>query len=130
MVDSCYSAVRDQYVSLADGLLCVYSVADASSFLEIRHLQTKLEVSVPDVPVLLVGNKIDDEENREISTFEGKEMGERFGWEFIEVSAKEKMNVIETFEKIVEMVRAKQGEGDNKVQGETVKKRKQRCMIL
>jgi len=121
-----FSAVRDQYIMLADGVICVYSVLDASSFLEIKHLHQRLSAHIPNAPVLLVGNKIDEEEKRQISTFEGKELSDRFGWRFIEISAKLKKNVNETFIEIVNAIRDAKAGGET--EETTVKRNRRRKM--
>jgi len=46
---------------------------------------------------ILVGNKSDLEENRQVSTDEGKELAEHYNIKFLETSAKDCKNVEEAF---------------------------------
>ena len=51
--------------------------------------------------MLLVGNKIDDVQNKKVSENEGEELARKHGMMFIETSAKEKIGVNEAFEEVV-----------------------------
>ncbi|XP_073768491.1 ras-related protein Rap-2a isoform X3 [Danio rerio] len=53
------------------------------------------------VPVILVGNKVDLESEREVSVQEGQALAEEWGCPFIETSAKSKTMVDELFAEIV-----------------------------
>lgn len=57
-----------------------------------------------DVQRILVGNKSDDTERRQIPYSEGKLFAERMGIPFIEASAKENLNVEEIFETITRKI--------------------------
>jgi GTPase SAR1 family protein len=50
---------------------------------------------------LFIGNKIDLEEQREVTFNEGNELAKKYNVAFIETSAKESLNVNEAFVKIV-----------------------------
>ena len=53
--------------------------------------------------IVLVGNKLDDEENRQVSTEEGSNMAKQHGLEdiqFIETSAKTGINVKQLFKNL------------------------------
>lgn len=53
------------------------------------------------VPVILVGNKVDLESEREVSASEGQALAEEWGCPFMETSAKSKTMVDELFAEIV-----------------------------
>lgn len=53
------------------------------------------------VPILLVGNKVDLEGQREVPTVEGMALAQIWGCSFVESSAKNKTNVNEVFAEIV-----------------------------
>ena len=54
--------------------------------------------------MMLVGNKIDNIHNRQVSENEGEELARKNGMMFIETSAKEKIGVNEAFEEVVNKV--------------------------
>ncbi len=51
-----------------------------------------------DVPFIIVGNKLDKSEEREVSEEEGRKFAKKYGVDYIETSAKNDMNVNKAFE--------------------------------
>lgn len=47
--------------------------------------------------VKLVGNKIDQEKDRQVTSYEGKKMAEKFGWTFCEASAATNVGISDVF---------------------------------
>ncbi len=102
-----YSAMRDQYMRTGQGFVLVYSITDASSFEDCLtiHEQLLRSKDVDEVPLVLVGNKCDLEEERAVSKEEGNNMAEKFGaCKFLESSAKERINVDEIFISLVKLI--------------------------
>ncbi|KAK2521131.1 hypothetical protein Q9233_011121 [Columba guinea] len=60
--------------------------------------------------VILVGNKCDMEDERVIFTERGKHLAEQLGFEFFETSAKDNINVKQTFERLVDIICDKMSE--------------------
>jgi len=102
-----FSAVRDQYIRIGEGFICMYSITTEASFQEVTNLRDKLcNITEEDEhPVVLVGNKSDLDEDREVSKEEAQELAAQFKWKFMEASAKTKTNVVEAFEEIVKSIR-------------------------
>lgn len=102
-----YSAMRDQYMRTGQGFVLVYSITDPSSFEDCLtiHEQLLRSKDADEVPLVLVGNKCDLEEERSVSKEEGENMAERFGdCKFLESSAKERINVEEIFISLVRLI--------------------------
>eukprot|EP01129_Flabellula_baltica_P004441 TRINITY_DN1542_c0_g1_i1.p1 TRINITY_DN1542_c0_g1~~TRINITY_DN1542_c0_g1_i1.p1 ORF type:complete len:192 (+),score=38.89 TRINITY_DN1542_c0_g1_i1:32-607(+) len=127
-----FSAVRDQYIRLGDGLLVVYAIINAPSFREITMLQLKVDTLAHGVPVLLFGNKCDMADSREVTFDEGKSMAKGFDWGFLEGSAKERINIVEAFQEIVRMIRLVVVVEKNDDTGSESSKRRKRnpCVLL
>jgi len=102
-----FSAVRDQYIRIGEGFICMYSITNDASFQEVTQLHEKLVdiTEEDDHPVVLVGNKCDLEEDRQVSKEAAKALADKFKWTWIEASAKTKTNVTETFQEIVRSIR-------------------------
>jgi len=102
-----FSAVRDQYMRTGDGFLCVYGITLQSSFDEALSLHDHiLRVKDSDeVPFVLVGNKCDLEEDREISYEKGQQLAKELKCPFLEASAKTRLNVVEAFETLVHEIK-------------------------
>lgn len=94
-----FFSVRDSYIRSGHGFLCVYSVTDKKSFDESINLyEHALRVKDLDmVPFMLVGNKCDLEDSREVSYDEGLNLANDIKCQFKETSAKNMYNVKEAF---------------------------------
>ena len=95
-----YSAMRDRYLRVGEGFLFTYSITSRTSFEEIdAFVQHVYRVKDSyDVPMVLVGNKCDLEEDREVTSEEARQYASRHPtmW-FYEISAKDRINVDEIF---------------------------------
>lgn len=101
-----YSAMREQYMRTGEGFLLVYSVASRMSFEEISsfHQQILRVKDEDEFPMVVVGNKSDLEGERQVSYEEGLELARKFNCDFIETSAKQRINVEESFFQLVRAI--------------------------
>eukprot|EP00013_Stygamoeba_regulata_P004011 CAMPEP_0177637716 /NCGR_PEP_ID=MMETSP0447-20121125/5115_1 /TAXON_ID=0 /ORGANISM="Stygamoeba regulata, Strain BSH-02190019" /LENGTH=168 /DNA_ID=CAMNT_0019139653 /DNA_START=127 /DNA_END=630 /DNA_ORIENTATION=- len=102
-----YSALRDQYMKTGQGFILAYSITSTTSFEAATKLRTqiiRIKEEQPDIPIMLVGNKLDLEEERAVSTEQGKALSSKFNCGFIEASAKTNTNVNEIFFELVRMI--------------------------
>jgi hypothetical protein len=91
--------MRDQNNRESTGFIVMYSITSRASFMEVSTYRDQvLRVKDVDcVPMILVGNKCDLEEKREVSTQEGIDLAKAWGSEHLETSAKSRLNVDEAF---------------------------------
>eukprot|EP01120_Amphizonella_sp_Union-15-10_P009200 TRINITY_DN3442_c0_g2_i1.p1 TRINITY_DN3442_c0_g2~~TRINITY_DN3442_c0_g2_i1.p1 ORF type:complete len:310 (+),score=46.78 TRINITY_DN3442_c0_g2_i1:65-994(+) len=96
-----YSAMRDQYVRMADGFVVGYSITsresfkDLTSFLDPILAQKKIS-SLAEFPIVIIGNKADLDKDRVVSFQEGFDLAFQHGIPFFETSCKTRQNVDET----------------------------------
>jgi len=124
------SAVRDSYMSTGDGFIIMYSIIDLKSFSEVKTIHTKLNMiqESKKVPGIVVGNKCDADDSRQVTAEQGKSVASDFGWGFMEASAKLKKNINEAFQEITKrMVKGTTG-GDD-VPGPSTRRRSG-CTLL
>ena len=79
----------------------MYDVTNRDSFDNVRQWMTEIDrFARENVNKLLIGNKCDLEEKREVSYEEGMELAKSFDIPFLEVSAKNSTNIEEAFTKL------------------------------
>ncbi|KAG8997712.1 Ras GTPase ras2 [Tulasnella sp. JGI-2019a] len=101
-----YATLRDQWVREGQGFVLVYSIASRSTFdrLEVFR-QSMLRVKGQNPTYILVGNKSDKTQEREVSREDGAMLARRLGCEFLETSARTAHNVERLFSTLVRTLR-------------------------
>lgn len=105
-----YSAMREQWLRYGEGFLIVYSITSRKSFDELTPLQEQLKRvrdvdSLNEVPTTCFGNKLDLQNDRQVSKEEGTQLAQKIGASFFEGSAKDGTNVEEAFFQLVRLIR-------------------------
>jgi GTPase KRas protein len=102
-----FSALRDQWIRDCEAFLIVYSINSRSSLGECESFinQVKRVKDRDYLPMVLMGNKVDLEEDRQVSRDEGIEFAKLHGCAFLECSAKTRVNVDEGFFEAVRLAR-------------------------
>ena len=105
-----FSALRDQWIRSCDGFLIIYSIICRESFEQVGIFRDQvLHVKdVNQIPMMLVGNKCDLENQRQVSFQEGQDIADTFGCAFKETSAKTRLNSSECFYDVVRLIRSNQ----------------------
>ena len=93
-----FKTITSSYYKGAHGIIVVYDVTDKESFKNIDTWMNEVEKHASDnVSRILVGNKSDLTDSRQVATDEGKELADQYNIRFMETSAKESANVEEAF---------------------------------
>ncbi|KAJ3437434.1 ras-like protein rasd [Anaeramoeba flamelloides] len=102
-----YSAMRDSYMREGEGFLVVYAINSRNSFDEVSSFREQITQAKDsdEVPMMIVGNKNDLENERQVSQGEGTDLAKSFNSPFIETSAKTRTNVEEAFFGLVREIR-------------------------
>ncbi|CAO2606709.1 EF-hand calcium-binding domain-containing protein 4B [Lemmus lemmus] len=83
-----YRCVTQQFFRKADGVVVMYDLTAKQSFLSIRQWLSSVEEAVGDrIPVLLLGNKLDNEKEREVPRGLGEQLAKDNNLMFYECSA-------------------------------------------
>ncbi|XP_022925313.1 ras-related protein RABA5a-like isoform X1 [Cucurbita moschata] len=100
-----FRAVTSAYYRGAVGALVVYDISRRPTFDSIGRWLNELHThSDMNVVTILVGNKCDLKDGREVGTAEGKALAEAQGLFFIETSALDSSNVTNAFQTIVKEI--------------------------
>lgn len=107
-----FRTITKTYYTNSHGIMLTYSVTDQKSFLNIQNWIKQIQANAQtNICKILVGNKCDCKpEERKVSYQEGKKLAEEFGLEFFEVSAKNDINVEQSFLKLTEITMDQWGE--------------------
>lgn len=112
-----YSSMQDQWFRAGQGFIIVYSIINKKSWLEVDNLRQKIHriKDCTDIPIVICGNKVDLEEDRQVPKEEVIAKCEGYGHPFFETSAKNHLNVDESFTALVRAIRVyEQGKSEKK----------------
>ncbi|KAK9815512.1 hypothetical protein WJX72_004893 [[Myrmecia] bisecta] len=96
-----YASLAPLYYRGASAAAVVYDITSKESFQKAKHWVSELQKNASgDIVIILVGNKTDLVELREVTPEDGQEYASRNDMLFIETSAKTAANVSEIFETV------------------------------
>ena len=106
-----FYALRDQYMRSGDGYIIVFSITSITSFLEVNAIKEQLNIVLDAdnntlIPIILVGNKCDLEEYRQVQSSDAQRLAEEWKVKYFETSAKNKININRIFEELVYLIEA------------------------
>ncbi|XP_026277796.1 ras-related protein Rap1 isoform X1 [Frankliniella occidentalis] len=121
-----FTAMRDLYMKNGQGFVLVYSITAQSTFNDLQDLREQIlrVKDTDDVPMVLVGNKCDLEDERVVGKDQGVNLARQFNCAFMETSAKAKINVNDIFYDLVRQINKKSPEKKQK------QKKKSVCVLL
>ncbi|XP_055727184.1 ras-related protein Ral-B-like isoform X1 [Salvelinus fontinalis] len=134
-----YAAIRDNYFRSGEGFLLVFSITEHESFTataEFREQILRVKAEEDKIPLLVVGNKSDLEDRRQVSVDEARAKAEEWGVQYVETSAKTRANVDKVFFDLMREVRGKKmsenkdKNGKGKHKNKNKKSFKERCCLL
>ena len=103
-----FMGVIKNHIKIANGIIIVYDISYRRTLEDARQWLDYINENIPNrIPIVLVGNKIDiDDEydsytKREISTEEGQQFANDYNLIFYETSAKNGTNVKECFDNLI-----------------------------
>jgi len=122
-----FSSMQDQWMRDGKGFLLVYNIISRPTFDEVSILYDKIlrTKDTEKVPIVLVGNKCDLKDERQVDYNEGAELAKKWGSPFFETSAKIKLNNEACFFELVREIRKME-----KQQPKKKDKKKTVCIIL
>ena len=98
-----FRTITKNYYKGANGIILIYDVTNTETYDNVENWISQIkEEASPNVVIYLVGNKVDMEDKRKVSTEEGQKIADDNNLPFIETSAKSDININETFDNLVE----------------------------
>jgi ankyrin repeat protein len=133
-----YTALREQWIRDGEAFALVYSITSRETFQRIHRFHRQvLKIKEPTAaatvaqrdlahparyhqqnpaPIMIIGNKADRVLEREVSTAEGYAFAKELGCKFVEMSAKNRINVEEAFYDLIRELRQRRGQAPSKLQ--------------
>ncbi|RMD40427.1 hypothetical protein DV735_g4686, partial [Chaetothyriales sp. CBS 134920] len=116
-----FTAMRELYMKQGQGFMLVFSICNMNSFYELADLREQIIriKNDEDVPLVMVGNKLDMEEDRVVPRMRGFQLAQGWGSKpYYETSARRRINVDEAFMNLCRQIiekdnRAAGGGGDS-----------------
>lgn len=103
-----FRTITTAYYRGAMGIMLVYDITNEKSFENIKNWIRNIEENASaDVEKMLLGNKCEMEEKRQVSRERGEQLAIEYNIKFIETSAKESINVEEAFFTLARDIKAK-----------------------
>ncbi|KAI5610742.1 ras-related protein Rab-15, partial [Silurus asotus] len=100
-----YQTITKQYYRRAQGIFLVYDITSYVSFQHIMKWISDVDEYAPRiVQKFLVGNKRDEELQRQVTTEQGNKLAQSYGMDFLETSAFTNYNISEAFTRMTELV--------------------------
>lgn len=96
--------ITASYYRNCSAIIIVYDITSKDSFNKVSDWVEEVRRYVPSAPLLLVGNKCDLEENRQVPKEDGEELAKRLGLIFLETSAKTSYNIEEAFQEMAQQL--------------------------
>ena len=107
-------------IKFTEGVILMYDITNKSSFKSIPEwIESAREHKGENYPIIIIGNKIDLEEKRKITTEEGENLAKKYGLDFFEISNKEDINIKEAiftlFKKVLIYIEQKDMKGNSSI---------------
>ena len=100
-----FRTITKSYYKGSEGIILIYDVTKMETFENVKTWVSQIREEVSQKAVIyVVGNKIDMEEERVVTKEEGEKLAKELELPFKEASAKNGINVDETFNDLAEMI--------------------------
>ena len=103
-----YKVITKSFVKGTDGIIFMYDITQKESFINVKKWIEETEGENPgEVKKIIVGNKIDKEEDRQVTDEMKEKLSKEVDIDLIEVSAKKGIDVDKVFDILVEKILGK-----------------------
>jgi small GTP-binding protein len=130
-----FRTITKAYYKGSHGIILTYDITNRESFKNVTHWIKQIETSgVENLVKVLVANKC-DLPDRMVTEEEGQKLAQEYGMQFFEASAKNNININETFKALTdEMLKSCRGKSNttkniNNANLDSDGKKKKKCLI-
>ena len=92
-----YNSISANYLRFCEGIIIVFDVSNSSSFVNLKNWISVIKEKAESKRIIIVGNKIDLNQKRQISFQEANELAQELNLKYFETSAKDNANIQDIF---------------------------------
>lgn len=96
--------LTEYYFVGANGAMIIFDITEKDSFKNLEFWINQMKRNSGEIPFIIVGNKIDKDEHREVKEDVSKKIKNLYNCHYIETSAKSNLNVDKAFELLIELI--------------------------
>ncbi|KAH9848434.1 ras-domain-containing protein [Lenzites betulinus] len=124
-----FTGLNESYIEDGQGFVLVFSLTQETTLKDVDHIRQqiyRIKGGDQDIPMVVVGTKMDLNGEREVSSETMQELALRWGLPFYETSAKKSWHVNEVFNHLLSRMRKQYPNGAPK----SKKRRRDQCLIM
>ncbi|KAI0788090.1 ras-domain-containing protein [Fomes fomentarius] len=124
-----FTGINESYIQRGVGFVLVFSLTQEASLKEVDRIRqqiTQIKGGDEDIPMVVVGTKMDLTGEREVSSQQMQELAVQWGLPFYETSAKKGWHVNEVFNHLLVRMRKRYPDGQPKNR----KRRRDQCVVM
>lgn len=100
-----FFSITQNYIKGANGIFLVYDITSKKSFDSLMKWKSIIvKYALKDIKMMIIGNKCDETDSREITYEQGEQFSKENNCEFDETSVKDNKNIDLVFEKLFKLV--------------------------
>ena len=103
-----FKSLTPNYFKNAEGVILTYDITKTESFENLKYWMNSIETNLGDkkifIPIIIVGNKLDMEDMREIIKVNADNLSKEYNYKYFETSAKTGEGVDDAFRDLVNQI--------------------------